>query len=59
MMTAPNAAPKKRMKAAYFALVRAAREQCHEDHQVPRREKQLIGLDSRRLGHASDEAQAM
>jgi hypothetical protein len=39
--------------------VRAAREQCHQDRQVPWREEPLIGLDCSRLGDTRDEAQAM
>ena len=39
--------------------MRAAREQCDQQRQIPPREKQLVGLDSRRFGRTSDEAQAM
>jgi hypothetical protein len=47
------------LKVATSASVRAAREQCDQDGQVPRREQQLFGLGSSRLGRTRDEAQAM
>jgi hypothetical protein len=36
-------------------LVRAAREQCHQHHQVRQREKPLIRLNSRRFRRSRDE----
>jgi hypothetical protein len=37
--------------------VRAARKQCDQDRQVPRREQPLVGLVSSRRGRTRDEAQ--
>src|SRR5690349_22162854 len=38
-------------------LVRAAREQCHQNHQIRQGEKPLIRLDSRRFRSPRDEPQ--
>src|SRR5580704_6701264 len=47
------------LKVTVSTSVRAAREQCDQQNQIPWREQQLVGLNFGRLGRASDEAQAV
>lgn len=44
------------LKGDLLCLVRAAREQCHQHHQIRQREKPLIRLNSRRFRRPRDES---
>jgi hypothetical protein len=46
-----------RLSGSATGLVRAAREQCHQNHQIRQGEKPLIRLDSRRFRGTRDEPQ--
>ena len=59
MPSAPVTSAGDWLKVVLSASVRAAREQCDQQRQIPRRKEQLIGMDPRRLGRTSGEAQAM
>jgi hypothetical protein len=57
--SAPVTSVDERLGVVLSASMRAAREQCDQQSQIPRREEQLVGLNFGRLGCTSDEAQAM